>query len=706
MDDDDDDDGWDLDALEAAAIVACRLERERSMRPTTTTTTTTMTEGTASHQRPESTMTDDGRPKVPLTLTTTTGTTPFAAMATHQPVGQNKHQQTQHRPMTARWTVEFLIREPGDRFEASTLARDGADARRAAHAVVASVAGAMEDDERGSPRWMFPSSSLREAREAFANANFAVVMTPGMVIRAADARFDEHERTADEVYETRVPKELDAKMFEFQRQGVMYALRRGGRVLIGDEMGLGKTVQACALLSVYRDELPALILVPTSLREAWRNALQSWLDVDDRDIACVGATNEAKKLDGSTYDIVPYSLVVKLKERLAAKRYRVIVCDESHFIKDRRAQRTQAVMPLLKASRRTICLTGTPALSRPIELFTHLEALAPNVFPRLNEFGARYCAGGGPFGMYTGASNLEELHVMISKLCMVRRLKKDVLKDLPPKQRSQVFLAPEKSAMGEVNGIRKRLDKLRENPAGADSFEEKRLINELYAASAKAKTKVVCEYLDTLIEGSADGKYLFFAHHTVMLDAVEEFLRKKKVQSIRIDGTTPADARGKLVDTFQREAACRVAVLSIKAAGMGLTLTAASTVVFGEMVWTPGDLVQAEDRAHRIGQLSSVLVQYLHVKDSIDDIIWMSVGKKMENLGVFLNGQSGVHLEATRGRALDGSQNNSAGKSPKKQKRNSSHVVDVSQRTLLELFQSQQSTQKTEPAGEDQLEEL
>jgi len=703
--DGDDDDGWDLDALEAAAIVASRLERERSMRPTTTTTTTG-TQGTASHRRrPELMKNDANRPNVPLTLTTTTPPTPFAATATHQPMGQMKR--NEHQPV-ARWGVEFVIREPGDRFEASTLARDGADARRAAQTVVASVTGAMREDDvdGGASRWVFPSASLREAREAFANANFAVVMTPGMVIRAADARFDEHERTADEVYETRVPKALDAKMFEFQRQGVMYALRRGGRVLIGDEMGLGKTVQACALLAVYRDELPALILVPTSLREAWRNALQSWLNVDDRDIACVGATNEAKKLDGSTYDIVPYSLVVKLKERLAAKRYRVVVCDESHFIKDRRAQRTQAVMPLLKASRRTICLTGTPALSRPIELFTHLEALAPNVFPRLNEFGARYCAGGGPFGMYTGASNLKELHVMISKLCMVRRLKKDVLKDLPPKQRSQVFLAPEKSAMGEVNGIRKQLDKLRENPAGADSFEEKRLINELYAASSKAKTKVVCEYLDTLIEGSADSKYLFFAHHTVMLDAVEEFLRKKKVQSIRIDGTTPADARGKLVNTFQREAACRVAVLSIKAAGMGLTLTAASTVVFGEMVWTPGDLVQAEDRAHRIGQLSSVLVQYLHVKDSIDDIIWMSVGKKVEALGVFLNGQSGVHLEATRGRALDGSQNNSTGKSPKKQKRNSGHVVDVSQRTLLELFQSQQSTQKTEPAGDNQLEEL
>jgi SWI/SNF-related matrix-associated actin-dependent regulator 1 of chromatin subfamily A len=279
---------------------------------------------------------------------------------------------------------------------------------------------------------------------------------------------------------------------------------------------------------------------------------------------------------------------------------------------------------------------------------------------------------------------------------MVRRLKKDVLKDLPPKQRSQVFLAPEKSSMTECMAIRAQLDKLKASGSG-DGFEEKRLLNELYGASARAKTKVVCEYLDTLIDGS-DGKFLFFAHHGVMLDTTKEFLDKKKIKSIRIDGSTPAVLRGDLVNTFQQDPEYRVALLSIKAAGMGLTLTAASLVVFGEMVWTPGDLIQAEDRAHRIGQLSSVLVQYLHVQNSIDDIIWSSIGRKLENLGKVLNGQTGAQLETTRERVSERKSSLSNGKSPKKQKLN--EVIDISQRTLIELFQSQQATQEVTPVGD------
>ena len=151
----------------------------------------------------------------------------------------------------------------------------------------------------------------------------------------------------------------------------------------------------------------------------WKRGLRSLRRVADGDVACVGAASEGWKLDeGRPFDIVPYSLVVKLRSKLLAKRYKIVVCDESHFLKDRRAQRTQAVMPLLKDANRAICLTGTPALSRPIELFTQLEALVPKVFARLNEYGARYCANGGPFGMYTGCTHADELHVMISKLCM------------------------------------------------------------------------------------------------------------------------------------------------------------------------------------------------------------------------------------------------------------------------------------------------
>lgn len=590
----------------------------------------------------------------------------------------------------------LALRAPGDRFACVPLGLDASDV--VGDAVRA--CGGWWEESRGE--WCVRADARRAVEEALARAGARVVAAPAMVARAVDVRFDAEEARARAVYEERVPRELDAKMFDFQREGVMYALRRGGRALIGDEMGLGKTVQACALLACYREEWPALILVPTSLREAWRGALQSWLDVDDGDIACVGAASEAGKLDeGRAFNIVPYSLCVKLKDKLTQKRFKCIVADESHYLKDRRAQRTQAVLPLMKeGATRVICLTGTPALSRPIELFTQLEALVPRVFFRLHEYGARYCAGGAPFGMYTGCSHADELHIMISRLCMIRRLKKDVLASLPPKRRSQVFLSVESSAMGGVRRIRAQLDKLRQD--GGSEFEEKRLLNELFLESAKAKVASVCDYLETLIEGST-SKFLFFAHHAVLLDGVSDFLKKKKCKSIRIDGSTPATARGDLVNTFQRDDDVRVAVLSIKAAGMGLTLTAASTVVFGEMVWTPGDLIQAEDRAHRIGQASSVLVQYLHARDTIDEIVWQTIRKKLDTLGAVLNGQtSGNNLEATTeglGRRSSGGSGGEKSSASKKQK---TVVVDVTQRTLVEMFASQQATQRSFPAGDDE----
>lgn len=115
-------------------------------------------------------------------------------------------------------------------------------------------------------------------------------------------------------------------------------------------------------------------------------------------------------------------------------------------------------------------------------------------------------------------------------------------------------------------------------------------------------------------------------------------LQKKKVGSIRIDGSTPAVARQALVTDFQEKDAIKAAVLSIRAGGVGLTLTAASTVIFAELSWTPGDLIQAEDRAHRIGQVSSVNIYYLLANDTVDDIIWDVVQSKLENLGQVLDG--------------------------------------------------------------------
>lgn len=596
-------------------------------------------------------------------------------------------------PQPRRLTVELILEKHGGRV--AVVCRQGYD--EAVAAVCRSIPGAAYDGRTHPRRWTVPESAVTDVSRALKSARDVIVEVIApvpMVLRAlavvgqleraaAKAEADQSggneahkrghengeenncdghenmtplERAVERAY-ARVPESLRTRMFPFQIEGVKYGLSRGGRVLIGDQMGLGKTVQALALISCYREEWPCLILVPTSLRDAWHEALRRWLDVRPGLIASVGSGAEAHKINAATFAIVPYSLVGKMQGKLAARNFQVVVCDESHFIKDAKAQRTKAVVPLLKAARRAICLTGTPALSRPVELYSQVEALRPNVFTKFTEFAQRYCSG-SRFG-WQGCENPDELYAIISRLVMVRRLKRDVLTQLPPKRREQVYIALDKKteAYREMKAVQEQLQRLRDHAkdnglllgAGGDgkmNVEEKRLMNAYYVASAKAKTTSVQDYLETLLDGSGAGdKFLFFAHHKELLDAASTVLRKRKTQFIRIDGATLTSERGGLVQQFQTVDAVKVAVLSIKAAGMGLTLTAASTVVFGELSWTPGDIVQAEDRAHRIGQASSVLVQFLHAKNSVDDVMWGSVQNKLENLGQVLDGHVGDHLE-------------------------------------------------------------
>lgn len=166
---------------------------------------------------------------------------------------------------------------------------------------------------------------------------------------------------------------------------------------------------------------------------------------------------------------------------------------------------------------------------------------------------------------------------------------------------------------------------------------QKNLISKIYNDSAEAKIPAVLDYLSTFVE--ADCKFLVFAHHLSMIEAIHQFFLKKKVACIRIDGSTPVTSRQSLVNQFQEKSDIKAAVLSIRAGGIGLTLTAASTVIFAELSWTPGDLIQAEDRAHRIGQVKSVNIYYVLANETVDDIIWDVVQSKLENLGQVLDGE-------------------------------------------------------------------
>uniref|UniRef100_A0A175YQM2 Helicase C-terminal domain-containing protein n=1 Tax=Daucus carota subsp. sativus TaxID=79200 RepID=A0A175YQM2_DAUCS len=190
----------------------------------------------------------------------------------------------------------------------------------------------------------------------------------------------------------------------------------------------------------------------------------------------------------------------------------------------------------------------------------------------------------------------------------------------------------------------------------------------IYTDSAEAKIPAVLDYLGTVIE--AGCKFLIFAHHQPMIDAIHQFFLKKKVGCIRIDGGTPAASRQALVTEFQEKDSISAAVLSIRAAGVGLTLTAASTVIFAELSWTPGDIIQAEDRAHRIGQVSAVNVYYLLANDTVDDIIWDVLQSKLENLGQMLDGnENSLEVSASELKSSPSKQGpNFPSSSPGKQK--------------------------------------
>ncbi|KAK7858008.1 dna annealing helicase and endonuclease zranb3 [Quercus suber] len=395
-------------------------------------------------------------------------------------------------------------------------------------------------------------------------------------------------------------------------------------------------LQAIAVSACIRDSWPVLILTPSSLRLHWASTIQQWLNIPPSDILVVlsqcGGSNRAGytivssstkgciRLDG-LFNIISYDVVPKLQNLLMASEFKVVIADESHFLKNAQAKRTTASLPVIKKAKYAILLSGTPALSRPIELFKQLEALYPDVYKNVHEYGNRYCKG-GIFGIYQGASNHEELHNLMKATVMIRRLKKDVLTELPVKRRQQVFLELAEKDMKQINALFHELEVVKGKIKACQSKEE---VDSLKFNQKNLINKAGC-------------KFLIFAHHQPMIDSIYQFLLKKKVGCIRIDGGTPAASRQALVTDFQEKDATRAAVLSIKAGGVGLTLTAASTVIFAELSWTPGDLIQAEDRAHRIGQVSAVNIYYLLANDTVDDIIWDVVQSKLENLGQMLDG--------------------------------------------------------------------
>ena len=441
-----------------------------------------------------------------------------------------------------------------------------------------------------------------------------------------------------------VPVPNGLNYLPYQLAGIQYALERDA-TLIGDEMGLGKTIQAIGVINAIPKTKSILVICPASLKLNWKREIEKWTVKPY--IVQIAQKDYFPSFDENIIVIVNYDVLKKFESQIKSRIWDILILDEVHYLKNHKAIRTKQVFggkgiqPI--KSKRKIYLTGTPMVNRPIELFGILKSIDYNEWGNWKHFVDRYCDAWHNGYAYdvSGASNLDELQDRLRSTCMIRRLKEDVLKELPSKVRQVVELPMDGTV--DVIKIEKSL-----NEKYQQIVDEKRILVELAKTShsrehydaavheltvatqiqftemskarkdvALAKIPLVIDQLKDVID--AGQKVVVFAHHHEVIDKIYDAL--KPGTAVKFDGRTSMSMRDKAVHTFQQNDQIRVFVGGIKAAGVGITLTASSHVIFAELDWVPGVMSQAEDRCHRIGQHNSVLVQHLVIDESIDAIM-------------------------------------------------------------------------------------
>ena len=456
----------------------------------------------------------------------------------------------------------------------------------------------------------------------------------------------EESKSAEAPADFQVPAPAGLDYLPFQKAGIALMSTRANN-LLGDEMGLGKTVQAIGIVNADEACKRVIIVCPASLKRNWERELSRWLVRPLR----VAVQTAGEIWVGRLADvvIVNYDIVDRYMGSISQTEWDLLVVDECHYLKNPKAKRTAAILgkkakkdgtggaPGIVAKRR-VFMSGTPVVNRPVELFPILNALQPGKWGFKQMI--RYCAGHQTrWGWdFSGASNLDELQRELRATLMVRRLKKDVLTELPAKRRQIVELPDDglehlvANEQAQYARNEAALTELRARVAAAELADDEaqyaELSEKLQKASmvafdkmskvrheiALAKLPMVIEHIQSVLD--QNGKVVVMAHHREAVDQLAAAFAH--CGAVKLYGGMDDATKDAAVQSFQNDPACRVFVGGIKAAGVGLTLTASSHVVFAELDWVPGVVSQAEDRCHRIGQTESVLVQHLVLEGSLD----------------------------------------------------------------------------------------
>ena len=413
------------------------------------------------------------------------------------------------------------------------------------------------------------------------------------------------------------------------------------KFILADDMGLGKTTSTI-ISALETGAKKVLIICPASLKINWQREIENY---SDRTTSII----EGKKWDDADFVIINYDIIKnfhddkkKSESTIVKSKFDLVIVDEAHYVQNSQAQRTKLINDIGRNVERVWLLTGTPITSRPINYFNLLNLIDSPVAQNWMAYVKRYCngfqfqAGRRKIWNVSGASNLEELRDRTSPL-VLRRLKENVL-DLPEKIITPVYLRLKSKEYEELMGeYYDWYDKSGESDSLTLQFTK---LTKVRQVIAEEKTKATIELCENIIEQGK--KVIVFTNFTKSLEMILQHFGKS---AVRLDGQMSQKERQLSVDNFQNDEKITVFVGNIKAAGVGITLTAAEAVVMNDLSFLPSDHSQAEDRSYRYGQKNNVLVYYPIFDNTVEGIIY-DILKKKKNIFETIMGDNANSMDS------------------------------------------------------------